>query len=57
MGYVPGTRIDLSYLNKKPVRVGATSAGQFLFDVGTKLTFRFVEGRMVAARHIPVSFA
>lgn len=60
MGYVPGTKIDLSYINRKPVSGGdfaAPKSGGNLVDVGTQFIFRLVGDRLVAARRIPVCLA
>lgn len=58
--YEVGTTIDLTYLNAPTASTAAPTFRQMsstLFDVGTRLTFRQVADRLVAARHIPVMSA
>lgn len=59
MSYDIGSYIDLTHINRKssggsPSAFKSTTS---LYEVGARFVFRIVEGRLVAARQIPVSFA
>jgi hypothetical protein len=56
MSYLPGTQIDLTYLNKggglRPSKKSSTKS----FDVGTSFTFKTIGDRLKAYRRVPVAF-
>lgn len=59
MSYLPGTYIDLRYLNKKKEVATSRKKSETgsLFDVGTQFIFSFAEGQLKAARRIQVAMA
>ena len=65
MSYEVGTYIDLSYLNRTtqaaekpaPKRAMIERAREYSYDVGTQLGFKYVAGRFITVRRIPVAFA
>lgn len=58
MSYLPGTYIDLSYMNKPKLKKNSPSeATGRLFDVGTQFIFSLTNGQLKTGRRIEVAMA